>query len=220
MKRMIITLVSLTFTAACASTPDSLRPPTRVFPSGRYDARPEAENGSLYAEGRSFFEDERPGRVGDVVVVNVQEADSATHDASTQLSRDAKMNVGVTGSLTKLVPEAGLTDLFGFSQGSEMDGSGMVRRKGEIQAVLPVRVQEVLPNGDLYIEGSKVVMIDRETRVLYVSGVVRTADIQPDGSVLSSRIADADITYMTEGDAAAATRQGWLSRLLSMLWPF
>ncbi|MCA9550759.1 MAG: flagellar basal body L-ring protein FlgH [Myxococcales bacterium] len=221
MKRLILISMSAVLFSACATTPPpAFERRTRKFDIGKYQERPEAEGGSLYVEGKSFFEDERPSRIGDVVVVRIMEADSASHDSSAQLSRDAKMDMGISGSLTKLAPEAGLTDLFGYSNSSSMDGSGAVRRKGEIKAVLPVRVQEILPNGDLYVEGSKVVLIDSEKRQLYVSGVVRTADIQPDGSVLSSRISDADITYITEGDARDVTKQGWLTKFLSYVWPF
>ncbi len=193
----------------------------RTFDTGKYEARPaETNKGSLFSHGTSIFHDERPREVGDVVVIRIEEKDSALHDSSTRLDREAGVNVGISGSLTKLAPQAGLEDLFGYSQGSNMSGNGRIERKQEVRAMLPVRVQQVLPNGDLYVEGTKVVVIGNEKRFLYVSGVVRTADILQDGSVLSSRLADADISYITEGDASDQQRPGWLSRLLTLVWPF
>ena len=147
MKRLILISMSAVLFSACATTPPpAFERRTRKFDIGKYQERPEAEGGSLYVEGKSFFEDERPSRVGDVVVVRIMEADSASHDSSAQLSRDAKMDMGISGSLTKLAPEAGLTDLFGYSNSSSMDGSGAVRRKGEIKAVETDTLKAMLPD--------------------------------------------------------------------------
>jgi len=221
MKRTII-LSTLLFGAGCATTqPEAFERRTRKFDVGEYmKTAPDTNKGSIFSGGSSLFHDERPRSVGDVVVVRIEEKDSALHDSSTNLSREADVSVGISGSLTKLAPQAGLDDLFGYDQSSSLAGSGRVMKKQEIRGVLPVRVKQVLPNGDLYVEGTKVVVVGEEKRNLYVSGVVRTADILQDGSVLSSRLADADISYITEGDAADVQRPGWLSRILTMLWPF
>ena len=77
-----------------------------------------------------------------------------------------------------------------------------------------------LGNGDLYIEGTKVVMIGAEEQHLYVSGIVRVRDIAEDGSIPSSRIADAEIEYTGRGDVSDQQRRGWGSRLFAKIWPF
>lgn len=220
MKRLMI--VMTLFAAGCAtSQPAAYERRVRNFDPGKYTERaPRTNQGSLFIDGTSLFHDERPREVGDVVVVRVEEKDSALHDSSTRLERDASVDVGISGAVTKLAPQAGLEDLFGYSQGSQLSGAGRIERKQEVRAMLPVRVQQVLPNGDLYVEGTKVVVIGSEQRFLYVSGIVRPADILQDGSVLSSKLSDADISYITEGDASDQQRPGWLSRLLTLLWPF
>lgn len=220
MKRAL--LITLALSAGCATTqPEAFERRTRKFDVGEYIASASDQNkGSLFDGRSSLFQDERPRNVGDVVVVRIEEKDSALHDSSTDLSRSADVNVGITGSLTKLAPQAGLQEAFGFESGSNMSGNGRIVKKQEIRGVLPVRVKQVLPNGDLYVEGTKVVVVGDERRYLYVSGVVRSADILQDGSVLSSRLADADISYVTEGDAADQQRPGWLSKVLNIIWPF
>ena len=81
-------------------------------------------------------------------------------------------------------------------------------------------MKRVLRNGDLFVEGTKIVMVDNEEHHLYVSGVVRQADILADNSVLSSRVADAEIEYAGRGDVSDQQRPGWLSRILTAIWPF
>ena len=77
-----------------------------------------------------------------------------------------------------------------------------------------------MPNGDLYVEGSKVVMVGNEEHHIYVSGIVMSMDIDADNSVASSRIADAEIEYTGRGDISDQQRQGWLSRTMGKVWPF
>ena len=95
-----------------------------------------------------------------------------------------------------------------------------MRKRGAVQGTLPVRVRRVLPGGDLYVEGTKTVVISNEQRHLYISGIVRAFDVRADGSVSSARVADAEIEYVTEGDATDQERPGWLTRVLTTIWPF
>jgi flagellar L-ring protein precursor FlgH len=81
-------------------------------------------------------------------------------------------------------------------------------------------VRQILPSGDLFIEGTKVVMVGAEEKHIYLSGIVRRIDIADDNSVSSSRIADAEIEYAGRGDISDTQRRGWGSRVLSKLWPF
>ena len=221
MNKLMLCASALSLTAACATTPETFERRTRKFDVGEYQARPEPEaHGSLFQSGRNLFDDERARAVGDVVVVHIQEADSAEYDSSNSLSREASVDVGIDGAVNRAIPQVGMSDLLGYSQSSSLQGKGQMRQGRKIKAMLPVRVQRILPNGDLYVEGTKIVQIGREKRDLYVSGVVRVADLQPDGSVLSSRLADADITYQTEGPATDQGQQGWLGRFANWIWPF
>ena len=83
-----------------------------------------------------------------------------------------------------------------------------------------VHVKQELPNGDLFVEGTKVVMINREEYHLYVSGVIRPSDIAPDNSVDSSLIADARVEFTGRGDIDTTTDRGWLTKILDFVNPF
>jgi flagellar L-ring protein precursor FlgH len=77
-----------------------------------------------------------------------------------------------------------------------------------------------MPNGDLFVEGTKVVMINHEEIHLYISGLIRRADIAPDNSVASSRIADAQVEFTGRGDVADQVDRGWLTKILDWVNPF
>lgn len=194
---------------------------TRLFEPGAYGQPVEPSKGSLFGASEvGLVEDIKPRSVGDVIIVRVDESDSALSDASTKLDRSSGMSFGVGGLVDEALPDANLAQLFEAQSSASMQGGGRIARRGQLKAMLPVRVREVLPNGDLYVEGTKIVLVGNEERNLYLSGIVRPADIEGDGSVRSSRVADAEIAYTGQGDATDQQNRGWLSEILTTIWPF
>ncbi|HEY4243351.1 MAG TPA: flagellar basal body L-ring protein FlgH [Kofleriaceae bacterium] len=199
----------------------------RTLDAGEYGTRSKPLNGSLYAEGApGLFDDPVAGRVGDILVIQIDEKDLASHQAETKLDKSDATNYGIpsalglVAALQKKYPGVDPTKLFSTTSDQKFTGDGQVQRQGQVTATLPVRVVQVLPSGDLFIEGTKVVMVGNEEHHIYVSGVVRRIDIAADDSIPSSRIAEAEVEYTGRGDISDTQRRGWLSRALSKLWPF
>lgn len=207
--------LSLVLICACTSHIAPYRPKKRSYAPGDYSGRSRPTAGSLYRAGAGgLFEDLRGRDVGDVVIVRIDEADAASRDASTSLNRQSKLQA--SSALPGGIPAL---DLSAATQNG-FQGEGKMERAGRLIATLPVRVTRVMPNGDLYLEGTKVILVNDEEHHLYVSGIVRPEDIGPDDVVLSSRIADAEIEYTGRGVVTDTQRQGWLNRLLNKLSPF
>lgn len=183
--------------------------------------------GSLWQEGgRSLFADFRASQVGDLVTIDVDENPRAIGDASTSLDRQSNFNLGVPGffgltaALQQAYPALDPSRLLSIMSQQGFDGQGNTRRGSNIRAQIAVRVRRLLPNGDLFVEGTKILMINEEELHIYVSGVIRPQDIEPDNTVSSSRIADAEIELTGRGDLTQNQRQGWLMRLLGEVNPF
>jgi flagellar basal body L-ring protein FlgH len=100
------------------------------------------------------------------------------------------------------------------------DGTGKTARSGQLSALVAVSVVEALPNGNLVIQGSREIQVNDELQVIQLSGVVRPVDIGTDNVVLSSRIADAQITYTGLGVIDEKQRPGWFARLFDYVTPF
>lgn len=205
-------------------------PRHRNYEVGAYaqkDPGTKPSNGSLFSDANSgYFEDPRAGRVGDIVSVKIDESADATGATGTKLSKESSSSAGVGAflglvpALKKAYPSLDPSKLFEYASKSNFDGQGGTSRKGQLTGTIAVRVIKEMPNGDLYLEGSKVILINAEEYHLYVSGVVRPSDIQQDNSVSSSRIADAQIEFTGSGDLADTTRRGWLSRFFEFINPF
>ena len=213
--------------AGCASHIAPYHAKHRKLDAGEFGARSRPANGSLYAEGApGLFEDHNASRVGDILVIKIDEKDVASHQADTQLNKSDATTygmpaaVGLLAAITAKYPGVDPAKLLATTSDQKFTGAGQVKREGTVTATLPVRVVQILPSGDLFVEGTKVVMVGEEEHHIYVSGIVRRVDIADDDSVPSSRIADAEIEYTGRGDISDTQRRGWLSRTLSKLWPF
>jgi flagellar L-ring protein precursor FlgH len=219
---------ALLLAAACAGPSthiDKYVPKHREYEpaasSARGDEAPSA--GSLWRDGRSpamLYTDARALRENDLVVVKVEEVADAKRSADTDVTHDA--NATATAqfltSLTDLTqgPQGGLKG--GLDR--QFRGTGSTARTERLTATVPALVRKVLPNGNLFIEGHRVVLVNSEEQHFYISGVVRPIDIDQENSVKSSMIAEAEVEFTGRGILSDNQRQGWLARHLGWLWPF
>ncbi|HTV17898.1 MAG TPA: flagellar basal body L-ring protein FlgH [Polyangiaceae bacterium] len=205
-------------------------PRERKYEQGEYaveqdQARP--ARGSIYTEGMAgYLEDTRAVRIGDIVMVRIDEQANAKGGASTDLSRTSNRSMGMN-ALLGLVPairnshpNIDPAELVSLMSDMNFQGDGQTSRDGTLKGVIAVRVKKQLPNEDLFVEGTKVVMINQEEYHLYISGLIRPTDIEGDNSVPSWRLADAQVEFTGRGDIASSVDRGWLAKVLDAINPF
>lgn len=233
MRSKYIPPLSVLFVVAASCAPKHIAPfntKARKYDVGSYaqtsrQARP--ARGSIYTDAvAGYLEDTRAVRQGDIVHIRINEYADAKGGASTALSRDSSREDSVTGllgllpALQRKYPDLNTEELVGIMSKMDFKGDGTTSREGALKGSIAVRVKRELPNGDLFIEGTKVVMINNEEYHIYVSGVARPADIEMDNSVLSSLLADAQVEFTGRGDIATTVNRGWLSTVLDWISPF
>jgi flagellar L-ring protein precursor FlgH len=225
-KLALVSLITL-FAVGCTTHIAPYKRKHRRFDAGEFGQRSQPQNGSLYAEGAAgLFEDAVAGRIGDILVIRIDEKDLASQQADTKLDKSDQTSYGIpaafgfVAALKAKYPDVDPAKLFSTASEQKFSGNGGVQRQGQVQATLPVRVRQILPSGDLFVEGTKVVMVGHEEKHIYLSGIVRRIDIAEDNTVPSSRIAEAEIEYTGRGDISDTQRRGWASRAISKLWPF
>jgi flagellar L-ring protein precursor FlgH len=166
---------------------------------------------SLFREEawRGFTADNKAFRAGDVLTVQVFENSSASTSADTDTRRVNRLH----GELLY----GSRTSQLALGLGSEFDGGGSTQRASRLLATLTVVVQEVLPGGQLRIAGTQDLTVNDESQKVRLEGVVRPVDISDGNVVQSTRIADARITYVGEGDITERSRRSWWRKLLDAL---
>ncbi|AWM08573.1 MULTISPECIES: flagellar basal body L-ring protein FlgH [Bradyrhizobium] len=180
---------------------------------------------SLWRNGsRAFFKDQRARQVGDLLTVTVNITDKANIANETQRSRTAKEDSGITdfiGSQTVTQPLKVLPGrLLTTDSTSSSDGKGSVNRTEALQTNVAAVVTQVLPNGNLVVEGKQEIRVNYEIRELVVAGIVRPEDIQSDNTIDSSKIAQARIAYGGRGQITDVQQPRYGQQVMDVLLPF
>lgn len=164
----------------------------------------------------NLYSDHRAVRNDDILTVLIVESAKAGSESNTKTSKENSIGASADGGsgALKFLPA------FGANGSSKVgfDGSGGTSREGSLVATISARVIKVLDNGNLAIEGSKVVEINQEKEIIKLSGIVRPQDIMTNNIVYSSSIAEAQITYTGKGAVNSGQRPGVLARFLNWIF--
>jgi flagellar L-ring protein precursor FlgH len=180
---------------------------------------------SLWRSGsRAFFKDQRAHIVGDILTVMVNFTDKAAIANETQRSRTYKEDSGIDNFFGKskvpILNAAVPTRIFTGDSTASSDGKGSVARSEALQTSVAAVVTQVLPNGNLVVEGKQEIRVNFEIRELIVAGIVRPEDIQSDNTIDSSKIAQARIAYGGRGQITDVQQPRYGQQVLDILLPF
>lgn len=235
MKRLTSLSLAALAVTACASSPGEnieLAPAKFETYQGPWASEASAdtkpENASLWATSSdSLLSMRRAKDIGDLLTVLVEMNDQASLQSSLSRSRDSSEDMEVNSFLG--LPEwangvlpggASLSPAYDFNRNSDLNGSGAVNRAEKVTFTLAARVVGVEPNGNLIIRGYQQTQVSNEVRYLTVSGVIRAQDITRTNTVSYEKIADAQLAYVSSGEATANTELKAIPKLLDRYNPF
>ena len=180
---------------------------------------------SLWRNGsRAFFKDQRAHQIGDILTVQVNITDKAIIANETQSSRATKEDSGVDNFFGKnklpIMNTALPTRILSTDSTTTMDGKGSVNRSEALTTNVAALVTQVLPNGNLVVEGRQEIRVNFEIRELIVAGIVRPEDIQSDNTIDSTKIAQARIAYGGRGQISDVQQMRYGNQVLNVFLPF
>ena len=236
---LLLALLALTTPlAACSTVKTALKGPQMQpmnYPSALVAAQqqilgaqtPEpqpASANSLWRVGsRSFFHDQRAARVGDILTVLIQINDSATISNATAAQRAGQNQIGMTNlfGLEKILGKVMTpSSMVNTNSSNTSKGTGTIARQEQITLTIAAVVTQVLPNGNLVIQGRQEVKTNNDVRELTVEGVARPEDITSANTILHTQLAEARINYGGAGDMAAVQKTPGGTALLERFSPF
>ncbi len=180
-----------------------------------------ATTGSSIAWMTGLGLDPRARSVNDLVTIRVVESVVATGSADSSLSKKSSAAASVTnlaGAETWLPSTVDPTSLIGAASDTDFKGGGSTTRTGTLNATITARVVEMMPNGDLVLEGAREVDINGDRQIIVLTGVVRTADIDRNNVVLSPSIGQLRIRYFGRGLIRDNLKPGWLVRIINKIF--
>ncbi|MFN3919488.1 MAG: flagellar basal body L-ring protein FlgH [Methylohalobius sp.] len=210
--------------AGCAALPESMPRHNPAFAPAvpPYAARAVQPTGSIYQANTSMrlFENLSARRVGDILTIRLVETTDASKDADLKVQK--RNAIGASAPLI-----LGKTNFLGVDWESKVTtdknfkGTGESSQSNKLKGTITVTVVEVLPNGNLRVQGEKRLTINDGHEYVRLSGIVRPVDIDEANSVPSTQVADATIMYTGEGAMADIKQVGWLTRFFnSLFFPF
>jgi flagellar L-ring protein precursor FlgH len=170
-----------------------------------------------------MYADRKAGRVGDIVTIVVSETNATQSSQTKKTNKDGSLDAGVSSFLfpgSRLGTHNGALPSTSLSAGSSFSGGGQVANSQSLSARAAVLVSDVLPNGNLVVEGVRVVTFSGETQYIVLHGVIRPDDITSANTIASTNIADSRIEFISEGSLSDAQKKSWLLKLADKLRPF
>lgn len=196
----------------CASNSSGDETPTPPAYAVEIPKAPVEVSGSIFQAGTemTLFEDIKARRVGDILTVMLVEQNAGTKSADTSLSQSTGMSVSapVIGNTTY--------DNIGLTIGSEGEfaGESGSSQRNSLSGSISVTVTQVLPGGNLFVQGEKWIEINQGQEFIKLQGVIRPRDVRPNNTIMSTQVADARITYSGSGATENTNVVGWVARLL------
>jgi flagellar L-ring protein FlgH len=169
----------------------------------------------------SMYADRKAGATGDILTIVVAESVAAQNSQSKKSSRDSSIDDAISKFIySGLATHGGELPGLNLTGKSSYSGGGDVSNTQSLSSRAAVLVTDVLPNGNLVVEGVRVVRFSGETQYVVLHGLVRPDDIARDNTVISSNVADARVEFYAEGALTDAQKRGWLAKFYEKLRPF
>lgn len=163
----------------------------------------------------SLFSDQKAARLGDAITILVVESSQASNNAETSAGRQSEFGFSGGGEFNgKSIPGADV----GVSSGNDFKGSGSTRTTGLVRTKISATVDSVLGNGNMVIKGSRKIVINGEEQIIHIRGIVRSADINADNSILSYNISEAEIVFEGSGVIDNVQKPGWLMKFFHWIF--
>jgi len=172
---------------------------------------------------RSMYADHKASRKGDILTVVISESVAQSSTQSKKSGKSSSVDASVTSFLfpsSGLGKHKGELPATGLSAKNDFSGTGEVNNTQSITGRAAVLVADVLPNGNLVIEGARVITFSGETQYVVLHGIVRVDDVTSANTVVSTNIADVRVEFISEGELTDAQKRGWLTKLVDQLRPY
>lgn len=168
-----------------------------------------------------IFADTTARGVGDILTVVIQEDYQVENQEDTEFENSSSLSALLSNfDIAPDIFDDSLLPRIEGSQARSFDGQAKYDKDNSFKTTMSVIVLDVMPNGNLFIEGKRTLIVDGETKTIRLTGFVRPYDVKSNNTVPSTFVADAAIAYEGVGSLTRTTNRGWFSHLIDILWPF
>jgi flagellar L-ring protein precursor FlgH len=174
---------------------------------------------------RSMFADRKASHTGDILTVVISESVAQQSSQSTKSSKSSTIDAGISqfiypAALSGLGTHGGALPSTKLAAKNDFAGGGQINNTQSLSGRAAVLVTDVLPNGNLVIEGVRVITFSGETQYVVLHGLVRADDVTSTNTVDSTNVADVRLEFISEGALTDAQKRGWITKIYDTLRPY
>jgi flagellar L-ring protein precursor FlgH len=188
----LLIAASVLVMGGCSSTPSTnIKQPLTAKPVATQSVM--INDGAIFQPGQGviLFEDRRPRRIGDTLTVNLVENIQITRKLDNKQNRIGNATVNIPSPFILGQARGIGATTFAPSSTANNEAKTDVTDNNKVTGNITVTVVDVLANGNLAVSGEKQVSLDKDTQFIRLAGVVNPSDIGQDGTIDSTKIADA-----------------------------
>lgn len=178
-----------------------------------------ANAASLWLGGNDLYSSKgaRDFRPGDIITIVISEESNAQSKATTQTQKDSTTEIKSSPQIPFF--KNVMNQFIGKNElKNEFDGQGTTTRSGKLTGTVTATILEVMPNGNLLLEGTRSIRVNRETQIMRVRGVARPRDVDSGNSVNSRFLADAQIKFDGNGSVGRVNRPGLITQFINVIF--
>lgn len=176
----------------------------------------------------TLYSDQVARKKGDLITILVKETTSVVDNSKTETKRKSdpiKFSVNMVPGTHQVAAAQGLSTIdklpaFDATSENNFKGEGTYSQNGEVKATITGRVIDVLDNGNLLVEGRRQAQVNDDIKTIRITGIVRTADLRSDNTILSEKLHNFQVAIENEGPLARSQKKGFVGTILDVLWPF
>jgi flagellar L-ring protein precursor FlgH len=186
----------------------------------------ECEGGSIWAKrsknSKAIYSDDKANQIGDVLTIVINEDHKIDNKIKRQLEKTTSRGLTMSGDSIKVehfvpeVPSLGVNT----SSSKALDGKADYKDERTIEDKITVVVEDIHPNGNLVVIGTRSRDVSGDKQIMQVSGIVRPSDISFDNTIRSDQVANFNLVFISDGVSGNYNNPGWLGKILDALWPF
>jgi flagellar L-ring protein FlgH len=173
----------------------------------------------------SMYADHKASRTGDILTVVISESVAQQSSQSTKSNKSSNIDAGISQfiyppAISGLATKGGALPATKMAASNDFTGGGEISNTQSLSGRAAVLVTDVLPNGNLVIEGVRVITFSGETQYVVLHGLVRADDVTSANTVVSTNVADVRVEFISEGALTDAQKRGWLTKIYDTLRPY
>jgi flagellar L-ring protein precursor FlgH len=170
---------------------------------------------------RSLFSTVKARSIGDLVTVVVDEVITTSDDMSLDTSKTSSTTDKFSPLINKIFPftKAILPpELSNFGGNNKVANTTKVSRKSTVVHTITAQVVQILPNGNLVVQGKKTEVNSGETMEFIISGVIDPRLLDSTGSIKSNLVANLQVAVVGKGTVSRSDTEGTVNKFIRYLF--